>query len=168
MFAMRYVTTLALVALIVFGKTALSSENEDIASHYQMLEWQDLVPSNWEAPLIPPGHDSEEAFQVPPEAVVADLDGAMVAFPGFIKTAEFDNDKIKSFLMVPILPHHTKQHAHLDANQRVYVHLLQPVAVDNPLKPIWVVGTLSIATTVTEEGPAAYRIADGVITEYTY
>lgn len=165
---MRHASLTALIVLWICSATAVPAVSEDFAAHYRMLEWKDLVPSNWEAPLIPPGHDSEAAFEVPPEAVVADLDGVMVALPGYIKTAEFHNDKIKALLMAPFLPHHVKQHAHLDANQRVYVSLLQPTVVDNPLRPIWVVGTLSIDTTVTEEGPAAYRIADGFITEYTF
>jgi uncharacterized protein len=165
---MRQALAITLLISGFFSTLSSPAAAEDIAAQYRMLEWQELVPENWEAPLVPPGHDSPEALQVPQEAVVAGLDGVRITLPGYIKTAEFENDQVKALLLVPLLPHHTKQHAHLDANQKVYVSLLEPVAVDKPMQPIWVVGTLTVETTVTEEGPAAYRIADAVITEYTY
>lgn len=164
---MRHTHAIVILTFIICT-AAVGAVSDDSAAHYRMLDWKNLVPENWEPPLIPPGHDSEEASKVPQEATVADLDGTMVTLPGYIKTAEFDNDRIKALLLVPFLPHHTKQHAHLDANQRVFVSLLEPTLVDNPLKPIWVVGTLSVDTTVTEEGPAAYRIADAVISPYNH
>ena len=61
-----------------------------------------------------------------------------------------------------------KHHAHLDANQMVYVSLLEPMEVNDPMQPLWVVGTLSLEPEFTEEGLAAYRIADGLATEYQY
>lgn len=157
-----------LLFTVFLGMVAVHAAAEDVAANYRLLEWNELVPENWEAPLIPPGHDTSEAFQVPADATVADLNEIRIALPGYIKTAEFEDDQVKALLLVPFLPHHIKHHAHLDANQKVYVSLLQPAVVDNPLEPIWVVGTLSVATTVTEEGPAAYLIADAVITEYEY
>lgn len=165
---MRHLVATTLLFAGLLSALATHAVAEDIAAQYRMLEWQDLVPEGWEEPLIPPAHDSAEAMRVAPGAVVADLDGVRVTLPGFIKTAEFDNEQVTALLLVPLLPHHTKQHAHLDANQRVYVSLLEPVLVDKPMAPIWVVGTLTVETTVTEEGPAAYRIADAVITGYTY
>ena len=50
----------------------------------------------------------------------------------------------------------------------VYVYLLEPVAVENPFAPIWVVGTITLEPVMTDEGPAAYRIVDAVTTEYEY
>lgn len=154
--------------MLLAGALANVASADDIASRYRMLEWSELVPDQWDAPLIAPGHDSAAAMEVPTGAVVEGLDGIRVTLPGYIKTAEFDSNQVTSLLLVPLLPHHTKQHAHLDANQKVYVSLIEPTAVENPLQPIWVVGTLTIGTTVTDEGPAAYRIADAVITEYKY
>lgn len=145
-----------------------AAETDDVLSQYKMLEWKDLVPSGWEPPLVPPAHDSAESARVPPEAVVTELNDQRVTLPGFIKPIAFEGDKVLEFLLVPFLPQHLKQHAHLDANQMVYVSPLAPLSVDKPFDPIWVVGTLTIDTVPTDEGPAAYRIVDAVITEYTY
>ena len=147
---------------------ATGAELSDIASQYHMLEWVDLVPEGWEPPLIPPGHDSAESTQVPVEAVVAKLDRQTVTLPGFMKPLVFEGNEVFKFLLVPFLPHHTKQHAHLDANQMVHVSLLEPVIVDKPLAPIWVIGTITVDAVLTEEGPAAYSIGDAVMTEYKY
>ena len=165
---MRQTAAITLWFICLFGTVASRAEVDNIAAQYRMLEWSDLVPELWQEPLIPPGHDSDEALQVPAGAVVGSLDGVRVTLPGYIKTAKFDDTKVEALLLVPLLPHHTKQHAHLEANQKVYVTLIEPVAIEKPMAPIWVVGTLSIETMITEEGPAAYRIADAVITEYTY
>ena len=105
---------------------------------------------------------------MPAEAVVAKLDRQIVTLPGFMKPLVFEGNEVFKFLLVPFLPHHTKQHAHLDANQMVHVSLLEPVIVDKPLAPIWVIGTITVDAVLTEEGPAAYSIGDAVITEYKY
>ena len=147
---------------------AAEDKTEDITANYRQLEWQDLVPEGWEPPLVPPAHDSAESAAVPAAAVVRELDNTAIYLPGFMKPLKFEGNVVSDFLLVPLLPHHTKQHAHLDANQMIYVSVLEPVAVDNPLQPIWVVGTLTVDTVMTEEGPAAYRIPDAVIADYEY
>ena len=69
---------------------------------------------------------------------------------------------------MPFLPFHTRQHAHLDANQVVYVDLLSPLQVDHLANPLWVVGTLTVEPVMTDDGPAGYRIVDALTTEYEY
>jgi hypothetical protein len=101
-------------------------------------------------------------------SVVIELDQQLAALPGFMKPVVFESNMVSEFLLVPFLPHHTRQHAHFDANQMVYVYLLEPVHVDNPLVPTWVVGTITLDPVMTDEGPAAYRIIDAVTTEYEY
>ena len=100
--------------------------------------------------------------------MVAELEQQLVTLPGFIRPVVFENNQVSEFLLVPFLPHHTRQHAHLEANQLVYVSLLQPLQVDNPYQPVWVIGTITTRPVFTDEGPAAYSIADGLTTAYTY
>ena len=100
--------------------------------------------------------------------MVLQLDQELVALAGFMKPVVFEGNQVSEFLLVPFLPHHTRQHAHLEANQMVYVYLLEPLTVENPLSPLWAVGTIYLEPVMTDEGPAAYRIADAVTTEYEY
>lgn len=169
----RFILTVAVsivcqLALIGHAPTSSAAEAEDFTANYRSLEWHELVPEDWEPPLVPPAHDSAESANVPKDSVVAELDKSTIYMPGFMKPIVFEGNVVSDFLLVPFLPHHTKQHAHLDANQMIYVSVLEPIPVENPLAPIWVVGTLTIETVMTDQGPAAYRIADAVITDYEY
>ena len=97
-----------------------------------------------------------------------ELEGQLSALPGFMRPVVHDGTNVSEFILVPFLPHHMKAHAHLEPNQMVYVYLLNPVEVSNPLEPIWIVGALSTEAVMTDEGPAAYRMVDAVTTEYEY
>jgi hypothetical protein len=101
-------------------------------------------------------------------SVVTELDRQLAALPGFMKPVVFEDNRVSEFLLVPFLPHHTRQHAHLDANQMVYVYLLEPLEVNDPFAPVWVVGTITLEPVMTDEGPAAYRFVEAVTTEYEY
>jgi hypothetical protein len=50
----------------------------------------------------------------------------------------------------------------------VHVNLLEPVQVDDPDDPVWVVGTMTLETVMTDDGLAAYRIGGAVTTRYEY
>lgn len=141
---------------------------EDSIAQYRVLEWPQLVPEGWEPPLVPDPFDEVDAASVDADSVVAELDQQLAALPGFMKPIAFEGNQVSEFLLVPFLPHHTRQHAHLDANQMVYVYMLEPLKVENPLAPIWVVGTITLESVMTDEGPAAYRFVDAVTTEYEY
>jgi hypothetical protein len=147
---------------------AWSGESEEPHEQYRVLEWKELVPEGWEPPLVPESFDEVGVDSVDKDSVVQELGQQLVALPGFMKPVVFEGRQVSEFLLVPLLPHHTKQHAHLDANQMVYVYLLEPVEVENPFTPVWVVGTITLEPVMTDEGPAAYRIADAVTTEYEY
>jgi hypothetical protein len=133
-----------------------------------VLEWNELVPEGWEPPLVPEPYDEVGTSSIRKDSVVRELNQQLAALAGFMKPVVFDGNLVSEFLLVPFLPHHTRQHAHLDANKMVYVYLLEPVAVENPFAPIWVVGTITLEPVMTDEGPAAYRIVDAVTTEYEY
>ena len=161
-------TALCAALIIVAAPVAKSGESEAPHEQYRVLEWEELVPEGWEPPLVPEPYDEISASSVDRDAVVAEFDHQLAALPGFMKSVVFEGDRVAEFLLVPFLPHHTRQHAHLDANQMVYVYLLEPVQVENPLAPLWVVGTITLESVMTDEGPAAYRIVNAVTTEYEY
>jgi len=147
----------------------LASEPTDAPhQNYRLLEWKDLVPYGWEPPLISTAYDEVSLAEVDENSVVKILDGQLSALPGYMKPVVFKGNEVSEFLLVPFLPHHITAHAHLEPNQRVYVYALEPVIVDQPFEPIWIVGTMSLEPVMTDEGPAAYRIVDAVTTEYKY
>ena len=132
------------------------------------LDWQELVPAGWEPPVIAPAYDKPTEQKVDKASLVKDLDGLQVMLPGFLRPVVFSNTIVSEFLLVPFLPHHMKQHAHLEPNQTVYVKLEEPVEITNPFSPMWVTGTLHLQTVATDEGPAGYTITDAGVSEYTY
>jgi len=162
------ITPLFLTLGLVFACSIAASDTAQPLSQYRILEWKELVPQSWEPPLVPVAYDRAEKAGVDPGSVVEELTGQLITLPGFMKPLVFKDNWVSEFLLVPYLPHHTKQHAHLHANQMVHVTLLEPLKVDNPLQPIWVVGTMSLKPVFTEEGLAAYSVEDGVATDYEY
>lgn len=149
---------------------SIPGSGEPVEPHerYRVLEWKDLVPTGWEPPVVPESYDEVGVGSFDKNSVVQELDRQLVAMPGFMKPVVFEGNQVTEFLLVPFLPHHMRQHAHLEANQMVYVYLLEPLQVENPLAPVWVVGTLTLEPVMTDEGPAAYRVADAVTAEYEY
>jgi hypothetical protein len=156
-----------LVWSFIAGITAVAAP-PDAGEPTPSIEWQDLVPAHWEPPLIEVAHDEVEQRGIDPASVVRDLDGRRVRLAGFMKPVEYQGRTVSAFLLVPFLPHHVKQHAHLDANQRVYVSLAEPLVVEQPFEPLWVMGLMQVATTFTEEGPAGYAISAARTALYSY
>lgn len=85
-----------------------------------------------------------------------------------MKPVIFEGNKVSEFLLVPFLPHQIRAHAHLEPNQMVYVFPLEPVVVEKPFEPIWIVGAMSLEPVMTDEGPVAYRMVEAVTTRYEY
>ena len=152
----------------LFVPVAALAQAEDPLAHYRVLEWKELVPEGWEPPLVAESYDEVGPASIDKASVVAELDQQLAALPGFMKPLVFEGNQVSEFLLVPFLPHHTRQHAHLEANQMVYVYLIEPVQVNNPLAPVWVVGTITLEPVMTDQGPAAYRFIDALTTEYEY
>lgn len=170
------VLLIPLIPVSGFGETGSPQDN------YRVLDWIDLVREGWEPPLLL----SEEEVVSPgidESSLVPELDQKLVALPGFMRPVVREGDmlahdhdhqhspgvtKVSEFLLVPFLPQHPCQHALWDPNQVVYVNLIEPVLVDKPNEPIWVVGTITLDSTMTDDGPSAYRIVDAVTTNYEY
>ena len=161
--------SVALILLTAGPATAERSESSaSPADQYRVLNWDDLVPEGWEPPLVAKGYDDVTAETVDKGAVVTDLDRQLSALPGYMKPVVYDGNAVTEFVLVPFLPHQVTAHAHLDPNQMVYVYTHEPVAVDNPLQPIWVVGAMSIEPVMTDEGPVAYRMVEAATTDYEF
>ena len=148
-----------------------------------MLEWNELVAEGWEKPLL---LSSEEVAspRVDKASLVPELDHKLVALPGYMRPVVREGElaavhkheheqlsggqQVEEFLLVPFLPQHPCQHSLWDPNQVVHVTLVEPLQVKDPKSPIWVVGTITLDTVATDDGPAAYRIIEAVTTRYDY
>ncbi|TNF89778.1 MAG: DUF3299 domain-containing protein [Gammaproteobacteria bacterium] len=160
---------LILLSLSALSAPATTSESSEAPhENYRVLDWKDLVPEDWEPPLVATAFDEGAETGVDEASVVQDLDGQLAALPGYMKPVVFEGNQVTEFLLVPFLPHQTRAHAHLEANQMVYVYALEPVTVEQPFEPIWIVGALSLEPVMTDEGPAAYRMVEAVTTPYEY
>ena len=144
------------------------AQEEAPHEQYRVLEWQDLIPEGWEAPLVATAFDEVAKTGIDSASVVQALDGQLAALPGYMKPVVYEGNQVSEFLLVPFLPQHIRAHAHLEPNQMVYVYALEPVLVEAPFEPIWIVGALSLEPVMTDEGPAAYRMVEAVTTNYEY
>ena len=126
------------------------------------------MPDGWEPPLVARAYDEVSEATVDERSVVEELDGQLAALPGYMRPVVFEGNEVTEFVLVPFLPHQTRSHAHLEPNQMVYVYALEPVVVEQPFEPIWIVGSMSLEPVMTDEGPAAYRMLDAVTTRYEY
>src|SRR5215204_434930 len=91
-------------------------------------------------------------------ATVATYDGKRVRIPGFIVPLEFEGDGVKTFLLVP----YVGACIHVPPpppNQIIYVESAEGINIDNPFEPVWVIGTLSTKSVITELADVGYRIA---------
>ncbi len=178
--AARLRFTLALsVAWLVCAYTPAPFANASAApeENYRILAWDDLVPEDWRRPVIARAYNADAPIDE--KAVVQDLDGQLAALPGYMLPMAFDGKAVTEFLLVPFLPHRSFSslsqntpaacaHPHYDANQKVYVYALEPVVVENPFEPIWIVGALSLDPVMADSGPVAYSMASAVTTPYEF
>lgn len=167
-FVRSWWTWAPLAILAVVSGQVVASESMEAHENYRVLEWKDLVPEGWEPPLVAEAYDEVSDADVDKNSVVRILDGQLSALPGYMKPVVYDGNKVSEFLLVPFLPHQIRAHAHLEPNQMVYVYTLEPVVVEQPFEPIWIIGTLSLESVMTDEGPAAYRMVEAVTTQYEY
>ena len=157
----------AALFMLLIPSAAYSEGEEDPLSQYRVLDWEELVPEGWEPPLVAEAYGENETAHIDEGSVVA-FDQQLAVLPGFMKPKVLQGNLVSEFLLVPFLPQHIRKHAHLDANQMVYVYLEEPLQVENPFDPLWVVGTISQEAVMTDEGPAAYRFIGATTTHYDY
>ena len=175
---------ISVVSLHMFNDSVLASDPiEEPHTQYQVLEWEDLLAEGWERPVLLSKEDVASP-SVDESSLVPELDDKLVALPGFMRPVVSEGELmsehlhvhkdlsegiyVSQFLLVPFLPQNPCSHALWDPNQVVYIDLLEPMQVTNPEEPVWVIGTITHADILTDDGPAGYRIADAVTTNYEY
>lgn len=167
------------------GSAEVSAQDKDPADQYRVLEWKDLVAEGWERPLLLT-EEEVASPRIDPSSLVPELDQKLVAIPGFMRPAVKEGQallahdhghehehlsagtRVSEFVLVPFLPQNPCSHALWDPNQVVYVNLLEPVLVEDPESPVWVVGTITLDDIMTDDGLSAYRIVEAVTTNYEY
>lgn len=138
-------------------------------SPYATLEWGELVPGDWQPPLILPAPPEDGSYPAVDRAsLVQKLEGKKVSIAGFMIPTKFDSNIVSEFLLVPFLEQHVQGHVHRDSNQMAYVYLQEPRAVQNPYAPVLVMGEVKVKSVDTDEGLAGYVIEQGLMEDYTY
>ena len=158
--------------LILFALSALSAPPivmADQTSAYDTIEWNELVPGDWQPPLIQPAPPEDGSHPVVDSAsVVQDLNEGKVSLAGFMVPIKFDSNIVSEFLLVPFLDQHVQGHVHHESNQMIYVYLEEPIAIQDPYAPVLVKGEMKVRSVDTDEGPTGYVIEQGLMEPYTY
>ena len=147
------------------------------------LEWEDLMPPNWD-PLAAVeallGEDVQnlpdnsvraiELFDAYQEAVraapvVDQLDGQRIRLPGFVVPLEFEGAETSEFLLVPYFG----ACIHVPpppSNQIVYVTTVASYPLKELFEPVWVTGELSTQAYLNDVGDAGYTLQATIIEPY--
>ena len=140
----------------------------------QELEWDDLVPADWQPQSmfeefagitdIEDGDPLAEKLmrrirevwdQAP---LVTELDGKLVRMPGYTVPLDGDAERVGTFLLVPYFGAciHTPPPPR---NQIVLVTMKgEGVPVDDAFGALWITGTLKVEPAATEFGLAGYTL----------
>jgi len=144
------------------------------------LQWHQLVPPGPPKPLKPffagrptdpanphgpgaPAQPEGRWMSTPapsagaPAPVVEALDGKRVSIGGYVVPLTFDSTKVKEFLLVPFVG----ACIHVPpppANQIIYVKAAHSFEVQGTFDPVWVTGTLKVATTFTGLAETGYSL----------
>jgi hypothetical protein len=145
------------------------------------LEWDDLIPADWQPETLMKEYDAENLSDDDPRAqelmdrlqdlwaeapVVDGLDGHAVRLPGFVVPLETDATTISEFLLVPYFG----ACIHVPpppANQTVLVTTLSDQPYEGGLfDTVWVEGRLRVTPFSNELGDAGYHIEDAQVSLY--
>ena len=158
---------LTLLALLPLSTPTMAMADQK--SSYGTLEWNQLIPDDWQPPLILPAPPEDDADPVVDSAsLVKELDEKKISIAGFMVPIKFDSNIVSEFLLVPFLEQHVQGHRHHDPNQMIYVYLQEPRAIQNPYTPVLVKGVMKVRAVDTDEGPTGYVIEQGLMEDYTY
>jgi hypothetical protein len=137
------------------------------------LEWEALIPEEWQPDKIMARYNADELADDDPRAqelldelqalweeapVVQDLDGERVKLPGFVVPLDTDGQKTGEFLLVP----YYGACIHVPpppANQTVYVQTEKGQEYPGELfDTVWVTGTLKVESSSSDLAEAGYRL----------
>ena len=156
---------LILLSLVLAAQVSTAQETKKVIA----LEWEQLVPQNWQPPILEPAPDEDgHQHTVDKAALVQGLDKKPVMIPGYMIPTKVENQKLVEFLLVPFLEIHVKEHMHHRANQMIYVKLSKPMDFVNPMQPYWAIGQLLVESHETDEGLAGYVLVNASAEEYKF
>lgn len=166
------------------GSDALQSESEGVGQESDAateLEWDALIPEEWQPDKIMAQYNADELEDDDPRAqelmeklkalwkespVVQDLDGKRVKLPGFVVPLDTDGQKTGEFLLVP----YYGACIHVPpppANQTVHVVTGTDREYQGGLfDPVWVSGTLNVESSSSELAEAGYRLEATTVEPY--
>ena len=145
------------------------------------LEWDDLIPADWQPEKLMADYDADNLTDDDPRAgelmdklkalwaeapVVEALDGRDVRLPGFVVPLETDATEIAEFLLVPYFG----ACIHVPpppANQTVYVITADGAPYRGELfDTVWVEGRMRVEHFSDDLGDAGYRIENARVSAY--
>ena len=145
------------------------------------LEWDDLIPADWQPEKLMADYDADNLTDDDPRAdelmdklkalwaqapVVPALDGQRLRLPGFVVPLETDATEIAEFLLVPYFG----ACIHVPpppANQTVHVLTAEGAAYQGELfDTVWVEGRMHVEQFSNDLGDAGYRLEDAVVSPY--
>ncbi|THF63028.1 DUF3299 domain-containing protein [Pseudothauera nasutitermitis] len=149
-------------------------------SAYPEIEWDDLLPADWNPQALFEEVDLDSLSDADPRAidllrrlreewdrapVVQAMDGRRVRIPGFVVPLEGDGKTIREFLLVPYFG----ACIHVPpppANQLIHVQPAKAIPGEWNMVPVWVNGELSVERVDSELGNAGYRLRAVSVEEY--
>ena len=168
--------------LIMASMLTLAATASFSAEKTKELNWDDLVPKDWN-PNSVFEHLSDEEFMALTEdeyfalreeaqkildtaPTVDSLHGKMVRIPGYLLPLEFKETKIKEFLLVPYFGAcmHTPPPP---ANQIIHGKLRSEFALTELYEPVWISGKLSAIRSQKQLGESGISQTIDVDTGYT-
>lgn len=131
------------------------------------LEWDDLIPAGYQAPLPDVAHIGQamagpQSINAP---VVESLNGKLVKIPGFVVPLEGDENSVTEFLLVPYFG----ACIHVPpppSNQIIYVKFPNGAPAEALYDPIWLIGTITTDQWQGELAQVGYSMQGIGVTPY--
>lgn len=137
-------TLLPVIAVVVYGVVRSSGAGATNAGgEYAETDWNMLRKLDY------------ETGQKPPE--LAALDSKRIKVPGFVVPLDDDDTGLSEFLLVPS-PQACIHVPPPPPNQMIMVRMRGATAPKRSWGPVWIMGTLHIATTDSQYGKISYML----------
>jgi|AVFP01.1.fsa_nt_gi hypothetical protein len=155
------------------GLSSAELAAEPTSGGYQELEWDDLIPLDWQPDKLMSDLDADTLSDDDPRAqelmeklqalwreapVVQELNARRVRLPGFVVPLDMDASSMGEFLLVPYFG----ACIHVPPpprNQTVYVETAKGAEYQGELfDTVWVSGVLAVESSSSDMGDAGYRI----------
>ena len=147
---------------------------------YKVINWDALMPANWDPMKVFKGLDLNKLSDADPRAMAAldrlrtewnnapakaSMNGARIRIPGFVVPLENARDQIREFLLVPYFGAciHTPPPP---PNQIIHVNPAQPLKSEMASDAVWVSGVIETVRSETGMGSAGYRMRAESIVPY--